>query len=151
MDNQITTYDDEQFTKEIEYYNNQIEWESLYKKREKEKEKRQKRIAGDIRHKNRVKELSKLNGYPSPAMAIYKEFYDDEGNYHSHLWEYKHGTKSMEELTPLYYKRCYMGSHKNRRRTYYKNVANRKVRRCSGMIANGSGYKKCYEYWWEVC
>ena len=43
MDNQITTYDDEQFTKEIEYYNNQIEWESLYKKREKEKEKRQKR------------------------------------------------------------------------------------------------------------
>ena len=135
MDNQITTYDDEQFTKEIEYYNNQIEWESLYKKREKEKEKRQKRIAGDIRHKNRVKELSKLNGYPSPAMAIYKEFYDDEGNYHSHLWEYKHGTKSMEELTPL----------------YYKNVANRKVRRCSGMIANGSGYKKCYDYWWKVC
>lgn len=45
-----------------------------------------------------------------------------------------------------YVKRCYRG----RRSKYLKQVGNRRVRRYKGYIPNNGGYKKVFDFWWEL-
>ena len=49
-----------------------------------------------------------------------------------------------------YIKRCYRGNHGSRRSRYLKNVGNRRVRRYKEFIPNRGGYKKVFDFWWEL-
>ena len=46
----------------------------------------------------------------------------------------------------LYIRREYRGQ----RSAYLKNQSNRKIRRYRGDISSGCGYRKIYDYWWEL-
>ena len=45
-----------------------------------------------------------------------------------------------------YYKRYYRG----KRSKYLKKLSNKKVRRYNGEISGKGGYKKLFDYWWEL-
>lgn len=86
-------------------------------------------------HKKRMKELSKVSSYPSGA------YYVDE------IWV--KGVGRIENPKP-YYKRYYRANHRGSRYSFYKNYANRQVRRYKDNISRGSSYKKCFDYWYTV-
>jgi hypothetical protein len=45
-----------------------------------------------------------------------------------------------------YYKRCYLSGRKG----FAKRCSNKKVRKELKFPLRGSGYKKCFDYWWTV-
>ena len=49
-----------------------------------------------------------------------------------------------------YIKRSYRGNHGSRRSRYLKNVGNRRVRRYKEFVPNRGGYKKVFDFWWEL-
>lgn len=49
-----------------------------------------------------------------------------------------------------YYERLYKSGRKCSRYYFCRKYANRQVRRYKGIIPNGGGYKKAYDFWWEV-
>ena len=73
------------------------------------------------------------NGYPPGACRIG----------HDGWW-----TDDINETK--YIKRCYRGNHGSRRSKYLKNVGNRRVRRYKEFIPNRGGYKKVFDFWWEL-
>ena len=46
----------------------------------------------------------------------------------------------------IYYKHYWRG----KRSTYLKHVSNKKIRRYQGEIPCRGGYKKVFDYWWEL-
>ena len=111
----------------------------------------------------RLQHLERISNYPSPAMYIEEK------------WD-KELSKYILVEKP-YYKRCYRGNHKGSRYKFYKQYANKKVRRYGngviepvdwdgdsdywdyifypynkhdGELKNGGSYKKVFDYWWTV-
>jgi hypothetical protein len=82
------------------------------------------------KYNNKLKKLYNCcHGYPSP---VTKDTWID----------YK-----AVELP--YYKRLYKGNHHGSRYKFYKKYSNKVIRR-SENVPNYGGYKKCYEYWFNV-
>ena len=93
----------------------------------------------DFKHKQKLKFLAdNLQYYPSPAYYKDKEFVGwSNGGY--------------VPIKKPYYKRQYRDNHKNGRYKWYKNYANRQVRRYNGELhSKGNCYRKVYDFWWEV-
>lgn len=92
--------------------------------------KRQNKRARDKRYKNKLKRMWQYtkNWYPSPAYPI-----DKNGEY-----------ADTEEET-VTYKRQYSP----RRSKYLRKLSNKKVRRKKG-ISNRGGYRKVFDYQWEL-
>ena len=86
------------------------------------------------RYKKRLERLADSAGrYPAGAYRIgYDGWWTDDIN----------ETK--------YVKRCYRGNHGSRRSRYLKTVGNRRVRRYNGWVPNKGGYKKVFDFWWEL-
>lgn len=86
------------------------------------------------RYKAKLKRLSEMNlSYPAPVYPV--------GDYdmHSHKWE-----------NIKYYKRYYKTNHVPGNSGYLKKLANKRVRRYTGEMPNRCGYKKTFDYWWEL-
>ena len=89
-----------------------------------------------IRNKKYKKHLESLNNnlhhYPSPV-------YYKEETYNKQTGKY-----GMNEKP--YYKRIYRGKCSS----YHKKRSNKAIRRYKGEIGGKSGYKKIYDFWWEL-
>ena len=49
-----------------------------------------------------------------------------------------------------YIRRYYRSNHTPGSAGFLKRIASRKFRRYKGIIPNGGGYKKTFDYWWEL-
>lgn len=101
--------------------------------RKKSQHNRKKRLSKrerDIKYKNHIKQLSKLQWYPSPCI------YMDE------IWI--RGIGYVENPKP-YYKRLYRG----KRSKYLKKLSHKKVRRYTGDLPRkGNQSNKLFDFWW---
>ena len=61
-------------------------------------------------------------------------------------WKTENDWWSDDPGEKLYVKRHYRG----KRSKYIKKIAARKARKFTGDLANGSQYKKLYDFWWEL-
>lgn len=103
--------------------------------RHRSKKKRKNKRERDLKYKNHVKFLAQTYPcYPPPAMPV-----NENG-----CWNFD------DPIGTVYYRRTYKGNHKKNRYAFYKRYANRVVRRYKGEISNGCGYKKAFDYAWEV-
>lgn len=86
----------------------------------------------DIKYKSRIKLLArnKLHTWYAPAYPV-----DENGDYHGDV------------NTATYFKREYRGS----RSKYLKRQSNKKLRRYKGEVfMRGGGYRKVFDFWWEM-
>ena len=87
-----------------------------------------------MRYKAKLKRLSDMNlRYPAPAYPV--------GDYDIH-------TQKWENIK--YYKRYYKANHAPGYNGFLKRRASKKFRRYTGELPNGCGYKKTFDYWWEL-
>ena len=83
-----------------------------------------------VKYKQYLERLAdEARGYPCGA---YRVSYD--------------GSYTDDPDDTLYIRREYRGQ----RSAYIKNRSNRKIRRYNGDISSGGGYKKIFDYWWEL-
>lgn len=47
-------------------------------------------------------------------------------------------------------KKRYIRLYRGKGSAYYKSVANRKVRHFSGELISKAGYRRVYDYWWQM-
>lgn len=100
------------------------------------KKKRKTKRERDQLHKQHLKWLERnIQSYPSPVI------YENKLKVRNYYY--------IDNPKP-YYKRCYRDKHGNGRYGYFKNYANRVVRRHNKEIYNGGSYKKLFDYWWTV-
>lgn len=88
------------------------------------------------KYKNHLKELSKVSRYPSPAwyVGINK---DGKKTYYE------------EDCVKGYYEKFFL-NHGGPYKRYLKKCSNKAVRRYKGDISSGNGYRKIFEYQWEL-
>lgn len=115
---------------QIEYCNDKAV--EKYSSNDKPKRKRKTKRERDLKHKNKLIRKSKL---------YHGVYYRDE--------KYISG-KGFISIEKPYYRRFYRGNHNGNRYRYYKKYANHCVRNYDGVIPDGSGYKKVFDYWWTV-
>ena len=100
-----------------------------------DKEKRFKRYMEKQRHRARKKRMAKeLTRYPVPY-EIVDDRYVGDGRW--------------EKIKKPYVRAAYKSSNCERYK-YYKKLSNRKVRRTDKPIANVNGYRRVFDYSWEV-
>lgn len=61
-------------------------------------------------------------------------------------WDYRYGDGVVKRNYSGYLKRCYAPKLKK----YLRKISNRKVRKYTKGIKNGSTYKKVFDLWWEL-
>lgn len=91
--------------------------------------KAERRIKYDRRHKRHMESLVGTTRYPSGVTRVG----------HDNCW-----TDDPNETK--YLKRWYRGS----RSSWLKRMSNKQLRRYKGEVPNRGGYKKVYDYWWEL-
>ena len=101
-----------------------------------EKEKRIKRYMHDIRHTNRQKNMAKnlSRSYCAPYY-LETEKYLGNGKY--------------ESVDKPFVKKTYRSAGCARYR-FFKKKSNRMVRKFKHRIPNGNGYRKIFDYQWEI-
>jgi hypothetical protein len=101
-----------------------------------EKERRTKKYMQDIRHKKRLERMAhNCKAYPAAAFWVDEKYNVKNGKY--------------EDIPKPYAKKMYLSSNCERYR-YYKRYSNRKVRRTFSTIGRGNGYRKIFDYKWEI-
>lgn len=99
-----------------------------------EKERRIKKYMSKLRYKKRCERMARdIKHYQAPY------YYEDE----------KYVDGKWEKLETPYVRKIYKSAGCQRYK-YYKNKANRAVRRYRGFIGKGNHYRKICEYQWEV-
>lgn len=87
-----------------------------------------------MRYKRKLKRLAEMDGrYPAPAYPV------GDFNWLEDRWE-----------NIKFYKRSYRSNHSPGYSGYLKKLASRKFRRYNKELPNGCGYKKTFDYWWEL-
>lgn len=100
-----------------------------------DKEKRTKKYMMDVRYKKRRERMAKeLKHYCAPY----------------YLMDEKYIGNGMWEIIPKPYIRKTYRSAGCSRYGYFKRHSNRMVRRYSGFIPKGNGYRKIFDYQWEI-
>lgn len=88
-----------------------------------------------MRYKNKLKRLAYVTsfGWPSSAYMVdtNRDWTDDEDDM-------------------LFIRREYRANHAPGYSGYLKKLASRRFRRYKGDLPNGCGYKKTFDYWWEL-
>lgn len=95
--------------------------------------KKQKKRINQKKYKKHLKSLAKTLNYPQPAVLITEK------------WD-KEKEKYVKLDTP-YYKRLYKHA---KRCKFFKRYSNKQIRLYKEKMQNGSGYKKIFNYAWEV-
>lgn len=118
---------------EYDNFDSSIRYDKTSKNRKRGRGYRRER---DRKHKNHLRELSKVSGYPSPAWYVGLN---------------KDGKKSYyeEDFVKGYYKRFYF-NHGGYYKRYLKKCSHKAVRIYKGDISNGNWYRKIFEYQWKL-
>lgn len=100
-----------------------------------DKEQRTKKYMMDIRHRNRHARLAReLTHYRAPYYLMEEKYV---------------GNGRWEIIEKPYVRKTYRSAG-SQRYSYFKKHSNRQVRRYKDNIPKGNGYRKIFDYQWEI-
>lgn len=107
--------------------------EAVVYNKELDKKKARRRRIFDAKAKNKLKRLSKIGGYPSPAFPV-----DVNGRY----------TDDADKI--VYYKRIVCSGNNGGVGKWLQRITNKRFRKNTDIAPKGNGYRRCFDKMWEL-